>query len=273
VGVFGVADGTAPSTSITGAQIWSESTGLKIMGSGATNVVTIPKTTGTAYVSTGTDVALADGGTGASLTDPNADRIMFWDDSAGSIDWLTAGTGLTISGTTISASGAAANPSSLNIVTADGTVGNTTTEGNLYSYSVAGGTLGTNGLFTVEGFISILQNRGSTSTSTLRIKYGATTLFTHSLSMTSSATRRWYYVRIWLKGDTATNAQRAVILSTSPAGLTTMTGAASMAGDEATSAEDSTAAKTFAITIQHDATNSSYTASARFTRNINTPAV
>lgn len=53
----------------------------------------------------GTDVALADGGTGASLTDPEADRIMFWDDSAGSVAWLEAGSGLTITNTTIAASG------------------------------------------------------------------------------------------------------------------------------------------------------------------------
>lgn len=57
------------------------------------------------YRAGGTDVALADGGTGASLTDPNADRIMFWDDSAGSVAWLTAGDGLSISGTTMSALG------------------------------------------------------------------------------------------------------------------------------------------------------------------------
>jgi hypothetical protein len=57
------------------------------------------------YYTGGTDVALADGGTGASLSDPNADRIMFWDDSAGAVTWLTAGTGLTITGTTITASG------------------------------------------------------------------------------------------------------------------------------------------------------------------------
>ncbi len=55
---------------------------------------------GTAYVASGTDVALADGGTGASLTDPGADRIMFWDDSAGAVTWLTPGTGLAISDTT-----------------------------------------------------------------------------------------------------------------------------------------------------------------------------
>lgn len=51
------------------------------------------------YRAGGTDVSLADGGTGASLTNPGADRIMFWDDSAGAVTWLTASTGLTISGT------------------------------------------------------------------------------------------------------------------------------------------------------------------------------
>ncbi len=33
--------------------------------------------------------------------DPNADRIIFWDDSAGAFTYLTPGTGLTITGTTI----------------------------------------------------------------------------------------------------------------------------------------------------------------------------
>lgn len=57
------------------------------------------------YRAGGTDVALADGGTGASLADPGADAIMFWDDSAGAIDFLTVGSGLTITGTEITASG------------------------------------------------------------------------------------------------------------------------------------------------------------------------
>jgi Concanavalin A-like lectin/glucanases superfamily len=39
------------------------------------------------------------------LTDPGADRIMFWDDSAGTLEWLTIGSGLSITGTTISSSG------------------------------------------------------------------------------------------------------------------------------------------------------------------------
>lgn len=36
-----------------------------------------------------------------SLADPNADRIYFWDDSAGSAAFLTVGTGLDITGTTL----------------------------------------------------------------------------------------------------------------------------------------------------------------------------
>jgi hypothetical protein len=44
----------------------------------------------------------------SALGDPNADRILFWDDSAGQIKYLTAGTNLTITGTTIDASASAA---------------------------------------------------------------------------------------------------------------------------------------------------------------------
>lgn len=41
----------------------------------------------------------------AALSDPGADRILFWDDSAGAVAWLEAGSGLSISGTTITATG------------------------------------------------------------------------------------------------------------------------------------------------------------------------
>lgn len=40
-----------------------------------------------------------------ALVDPNADRILFWDDSAGELRWLTVGTNLAITGDTIDASG------------------------------------------------------------------------------------------------------------------------------------------------------------------------
>jgi hypothetical protein len=42
----------------------------------------------------------------AALADPNADKILFWDDSAGSYAYLTLGSGLAITGTTIDSSAA-----------------------------------------------------------------------------------------------------------------------------------------------------------------------
>ncbi|MEW5705090.1 MAG: phage tail fiber protein [Pseudomonadota bacterium] len=39
----------------------------------------------------------------AALSDPNADRGVFWDDSAGALAWLTYGDGLGVSGTTLAA--------------------------------------------------------------------------------------------------------------------------------------------------------------------------
>jgi hypothetical protein len=59
-----------------------------------------------------TDLALADGGTGASLADPNANAVLGWNDTAGAITFFTAGTGISINATsntissTVSTSGA-----------------------------------------------------------------------------------------------------------------------------------------------------------------------
>jgi len=52
--------------------------------------------------------ALYDGTSGKllkSMVDPGADRMLFWDDSAGTIEYLTLGTNLSITGTTLDASG------------------------------------------------------------------------------------------------------------------------------------------------------------------------
>lgn len=51
----------------------------------------------------------------AALTDPGADRIAFWDDSAGEIVWLSVGTGLTIALTEMTASGAMTWPTAAGI--------------------------------------------------------------------------------------------------------------------------------------------------------------
>ena len=62
-------------------------------------------------------IELARGGLGVSLSDPNADRFIFWDDSAGNVAFLAAGTGLTITGTTITADATAPDDTAYNITT------------------------------------------------------------------------------------------------------------------------------------------------------------
>jgi hypothetical protein len=81
----------APGSNLTADRTLNITTGdadRTVTLSGDLTVGAASSISGTAYVSGGTDVTLADGGTGASLADPNADRIMFWDDSAGAVTWL-----------------------------------------------------------------------------------------------------------------------------------------------------------------------------------------
>lgn len=69
---------------------------------------------GTGLTALGTGVATAlgvnanAGGGLIVLADPGADRIPFWDDSAGAFVFLTVGTGLDLTGTTLTATGAGA---------------------------------------------------------------------------------------------------------------------------------------------------------------------
>jgi hypothetical protein len=97
--------GTGDSPQLTGIELGHASdTTIVRSGSGAITVEG-----NQVYLAGGTDVALGDGGTGASLSDPGADRLMFWDDSASAVAFLTASTNLTISGTNITASGGISN--------------------------------------------------------------------------------------------------------------------------------------------------------------------
>lgn len=94
---------TSNPTLLAGELGWESDTRLLKIGDGSTAWAALPYSL--VYQPGGTDVAMADGGTGASLTDPGADRIVFWDDSAGVMTWLQLGTNLSISGTTINATG------------------------------------------------------------------------------------------------------------------------------------------------------------------------
>lgn len=74
---------------------------------GADSVVVIDASAGVRLVAWSEFSALFPTSPGA---DPNADRILFWDDSAGAYAYLTPGANLTITGTTIDASGGSSLP-------------------------------------------------------------------------------------------------------------------------------------------------------------------
>lgn len=102
-------DGTAisaASTTGTGSVVLASSPTLVTPNLGTPSAVTLTNATGLPLTTGVTgQLPLANGGTGANLTDPNADRILFWDDSAGQVTWLTVGANLSITGTTLNASG------------------------------------------------------------------------------------------------------------------------------------------------------------------------
>ncbi len=84
----------------------------------------------------------------AGLVDPNADRILFWDDSANSYAYLTVGSGLTLNGTTLTASGGAGlgdvvGPASAvdsNIAAFDTTTGKLIKDGGIALSAIVTGT-------------------------------------------------------------------------------------------------------------------------------------
>lgn len=104
----------------------------------------IALSTTTFSVAAGTGLAQESGGLALShlglqsLSDPDADRILFWDDSEGAFKWLTAGTNLTISGATISASGGGSGDiTRVNITAGSGLTGTTDTASGDHTQTVA----------------------------------------------------------------------------------------------------------------------------------------
>ena len=84
-----IGDGTDAPT--TGAEV---RTNIEAAKSGANSDIT-------SLSGLTTPLSLSQGGTGANLVDPNADRIVFWDDSAGAIAFLTVGANLLLSDTSL----------------------------------------------------------------------------------------------------------------------------------------------------------------------------
>lgn len=247
---------------------------VKFQASGITTGTTRTKTfqdvSGTIYESGGTDVAVADGGTGGStatvgfnnlspLTTKGdlivhdgtnnvrkavgANNEILIADSAQStgVKWGTVGS---------IASG------KLYISTTPVTVTNTTTLTTLFTTSIAGGVLGTNGAIKI--FISVsdldMPNSGNL---TLRLKYGGTTICSFAINNASATiTDTVGSIEGYIVADGATGAQKGFMqLVASGAQQETSADAAVgitkvMGADTGTAAVDSTASQTLIIDAQ-----------------------
>jgi hypothetical protein len=188
---------------------------------------------------------------------------------AGVIEELTATSPVAIAGGAVTCSTCI---QTLNKTTTDFTFSNSAAEQTIYSFSIPGGTLGTTSAVRLTLDSVFLNNTGGQRTFTLRVKYGATTLFQEAVApINASATVNIVApLRLLLHADGAsTSAQRfqgefsvGDGNTGAPAAGYGNVGAApsfTFRPFGGTAAEDSTANKTLAVTVQFDAATATQT--------------
>lgn len=137
------------------------------------------------------------------------------------------------------------------------TVGTSSTaENTLLSYSLAGGVLGTANAVLISGYFTT-SNMGSTETITVRLKYGATTLFSPTFALSGSVTSYTHKLNWIIVGSGATGTQNSDYQFSH-----TSTNNPALIG-ASTSTEDSTASKTIAITAQSNVSDANLTITLR----------
>lgn len=148
------------------------------------------------------------------------------------------------------------------------TVVNTTTETAVYTFAVPANTLSTNRTIHLSLIGDLINNTGATPTYTVRVKYGATTIFQGAVqTLASSASRAAIVLDVELTAANATGAQRAKSFLWLGNGNGANTGGVALDLGDGTSnvnaryaihnavAEDSTASKNLVVTYQMSAAN------------------
>lgn len=84
----------------------------------------------------------------------------------------------------------------------------TSTETTVYSKSIVGGTLGTDGGLRLTMVGDYLYNNGGSDTVTIKVKYGSTTVFSMAVNTSTGANRGGQFLECFIMAGAATNAQR-----------------------------------------------------------------
>ena len=147
----------------------------------------------------------------------------------------------------------------------------TGTTADALSYSVPANTLGTDQILEVEIVGDYLYSGVGSANFIVSATYGATTLASFNQSISTNASRYPFNLRLVLSANNATNAQRAwseLVLGAAGSDTGTMATASlrQVAGHN-TCAEDSTASKTLAVSVNTSSGSATFRAfSARVTR-------
>jgi hypothetical protein len=171
---------------------------------------------------------------------------------------FTGATGLGLTGATGSINSVIQRTSLANEVV------NTTTETTLYEFSIPGGTLSTNNAVRVTIIGEYFNNSGAGRTLTLRVKYGATTMFDDAFpSLTQSTLRRPYRWEFILSAKDSASSQNMTGITqignvgAATTGLGDLGAAPTVAFNviQGSASQNSANALDFTVTVQHPVAN------------------
>ena len=144
-------------------------------------------------------------------------------------------------------------PENEDVVVAE--VVNDSSQTTVYTYTVPANTLGVDRALRLTLIGDYLNNSGANRTLDVFVDFGATTIFSHNITIADSADRRGFEMTIMLAAANATNAQRSsgrYTIGTSNAGGSGTLDPSEVAAIHNAIAEDSTAAKALAVSVRHN---------------------
>lgn len=143
------------------------------------------------------------------------------------------------------------------------TVSSSAAEITTYTFTVPGGTLGSDRKLAFHAMGHVLNNKGTSGTIQYRIYYGATVIYNATHTVANNADERAVDIKCWLMAANSTTAQEANGISL-VGKENTVAGVAAQVSDtfmahHHTVAEDSTANKVFKLTVTLNAASASFT--------------